>query len=160
MSRDALRLTWADVTPRRLFLDRRAFLAGAAALTAGPAAALTGKPSPVSTDAEPNSFDEITNYNNFYEFGTGKTDPAENAGKLTVTPWSVAIDGLVDRPGSYAVEDLAPEAALEERIYRLRCVEAWSMVIPWLGVPLAAVLAKAAPRPGARYVAFETVMRP
>ena len=160
MKREAGRLTWADVTPRRMFLNRRAFMAGTAALAAGPAAALTGKSSPLSTDATPNSLEEISNYNNFYEFGFDKTDPARNAGKLTVSPWSVAIDGLVDRPGSYGVEDLAPEAALEERIYRLRCVEAWSMVIPWLGVPLASVLAKAAPQPGARFVAFQTVLRP
>ena len=153
MRRDVSKLTWADVTPEALFLNRRAFIAGAAALAAGPALGL-------STDEAPNSFDEITNYNNFYEFGFGKTDPARFAGGLTTDPWSVEIGGLVDRPGSYSVADLAPDNAVEERIYRLRCVEAWSMVIPWLGVPLAQVLNKVGVQPGAKFVAFETLLRP
>lgn len=156
MRRDASGLTWADVTPQHLFLNRRAFIAGAAALAAGPALAASG----FSTDEAPNSLDEITNYNNFYEFGFGKTDPARYAGVLTTDPWSVEIGGLVDRPGSYSVTDLAPENAVEERIYRLRCVEAWSMVIPWLGVPLAQVLDRVGVQPGAKFVAFETLLRP
>ncbi|WP_449041484.1 protein-methionine-sulfoxide reductase catalytic subunit MsrP [Paracoccus sp. (in: a-proteobacteria)] len=155
MRRDASRLTWADVTPEPLFLNRRAFIAGAAALAAGPALAAG-----FSTDEAPNSFDEITNYNNFYEFGFGKTDPARYAGALTTDPWSVEIGGLVDRPGSYSVADLAPDNAVEERIYRLRCVEAWSMVIPWLGVPLAQVLERVGVQPGAKFVEFETLLRP
>lgn len=156
MRRDASGLTWADVTPQHLFLNRRAFIAGAAALAAGPALAASG----FSTDEAPNSLDEITNYNNFYEFGFGKTDPARHAGALTTDSWSVEIGGLVDRPGSYSVADLAPENAVEERIYRLRCVEAWSMVIPWLGVPLAQVLDRVGVQPGAKFVAFETLLRP
>lgn len=156
MRRDASGLTWADVTPQHLFLNRRAFIAGAAALAAGPALAASG----FSTDEAPNSLDEITNYNNFYEFGFGKTDPARHAGALTTDSWSVEIGGLVDRPGSYSVTDLAPENAVEERIYRLRCVEAWSMVIPWLGVPLAQVLDRVGVQPGAKFVAFETLLRP
>ena len=155
-----MKLTWSQVTPQAHYLSRRVFLAGTAALAAAPAFGLAGKASPYSTDEAPNSFDEITNYNNFYEFGTGKTDPAQYAGSLKTAPWSVAIDGMVDRPGSYGVEDLAPDSALEERIYRLRCVEAWSMVIPWLGVPLAGVLAKAGVQPGAKYVAFRTLEDP
>ncbi|CAM4119119.1 protein-methionine-sulfoxide reductase catalytic subunit MsrP [Paracoccus yeei] len=155
-----MKLTWSQVTPQAHYLSRRVFLAGTAALAAAPAFGLAGKASPYSTDEAPNSFDEITNYNNFYEFGTGKTDPAQYAGNLKTAPWSVAIDGMVDRPGSYGVEDLAPDSALEERIYRLRCVEAWSMVIPWLGVPLAGVLAKAGVQPGAKYVAFRTLEDP
>lgn len=156
-----MRLTWSDVTPRSIYLSRRAVIAGGiAAFAAGPAAALTGKPSPLSTDAKPNTLEEITNYNNFYEFGTGKTDPARYAGTLTTKPWSVTVDGMVDRPGSYAVEDIAPDNALEERIYRLRCVEAWSMVIPWIGVPLASVLAKVGVQPSAKFVEFETLVRP
>ncbi len=156
MRRDASGLTWADVTPQHLFLNRRAFIAGAAALAAGPALAASG----FSTDEAPNSLDEITNYNNFYEFGFGKTDPARHAGALTTDSWSVEIGGLVDRPGSYSVTDLAPENAVEERIYRLRCVEAWSMVIPWLGVPLAQVLDRVGVQSGAKFVAFETLLRP
>ncbi|TKW66827.1 MAG: protein-methionine-sulfoxide reductase catalytic subunit MsrP [Paracoccus denitrificans] len=155
-----MKLSWSDVTPEHLWLNRRSFVTGAAALAVTPAFALTGAPSALSTDEKPNSFEEITNYNNFYEFGFGKEDPARNAGALTTDPWSVEIGGMVDRPGSYGVEDLAPESALEERIYRLRCVEAWSMVIPWLGVPLAGVLDKAGVQPGAKYVAFETLLRP
>ena len=153
--RRASDLTWADVTPQHLFLNRRSFIAGAAALAAGPALAAG-----FSTDEAPNSLEEITNYNNFYEFGFGKTDPARFAGALTTDPWSVEIGGLVDRPGSYSVADLAPENAVEERIYRLRCVEAWSMVIPWLGVPLAQVLNRVGVQPGAKFVEFETLLRP
>lgn len=146
-----MKLSWSHVTPEALFLNRRAFIAGLGVAAAAPALAAAEKP---------NSFEQITNYNNFYEFGFGKTDPADNAGILTTDPWSVEIGGLVDRPGSYSVADLAPENALEERIYRLRCVEAWSMVIPWLGVPLAGVLQKAGVQPGAKFVAFETLYRP
>ncbi|WP_299911896.1 protein-methionine-sulfoxide reductase catalytic subunit MsrP [uncultured Paracoccus sp.] len=160
----AMKLNWSDVTPKADFLNRRSFMAAGAAMGAamigGPALALSGKASALSTDEKPNSLEEITNYNNFYEFGTGKEDPARNAGALTTDPWSVEIGGLVDRPGSYSVADLAPEKAMEERIYRLRCVEAWSMVIPWIGVPLASVLQKAGAQPGAKFVAFETLVRP
>ncbi|MFI0396298.1 protein-methionine-sulfoxide reductase catalytic subunit MsrP [Paracoccus jiaweipingae] len=158
-----MKLGWSDVTPQADWLNRRqimAGLAGVAALGAAPALALTGKPSGYSTDQKPNSFDEITNYNNFYEFGTGKEDPARHAGGLTVDPWAVQIDGMVERPGSYGLEDIAPDSALEQRIYRLRCVEAWSMVIPWIGVPLAGLLNKVGVQPGAKYVAFETLTRP
>ncbi|MFN3275753.1 MAG: protein-methionine-sulfoxide reductase catalytic subunit MsrP [Paracoccus sp. (in: a-proteobacteria)] len=161
-----MKLTWADVTPKPLWLNRRKLMAaGAAALTVAalpwrPAQALTGRPSPFSTDETPNSFEEITNYNNFYEFGTGKEDPARHAHALTTDPWSVEIGGLVARPGRYGVEDLAPDNVLEERIYRLRCVEAWSMVIPWIGVTLASVLNKVGVQPGAKYVEFETLVRP
>ncbi|MBM3603226.1 MAG: mononuclear molybdenum enzyme YedY, partial [Alphaproteobacteria bacterium] len=161
-----MKLNWSHVTPKAHYLDRRRFMAAGAAALAGPALlgnaahALTGRPSAYSTDQAPNTFEEITNYNNFYEFGTGKEDPARHAGALTIDPWSVEIGGLVDRPGSYGVEDLAPDNALEERIYRLRCVEAWSMVIPWIGVPLASVLGKVGVQPGARYVEFETLVRP
>ena len=146
-----MKLSWSDVTPEALFLNRRSFIAGLGVAAAAPALAAVEKP---------NSFEQITNYNNFYEFGFSKTDPADNAGQLTTDPWAVEIGGLVDRPGSYSVADLAPENAVEERIYRLRCVEAWSMVIPWLGVPLAGVLEKAGVQPGAKFVAFETLYRP
>ncbi|WP_378948200.1 protein-methionine-sulfoxide reductase catalytic subunit MsrP [Paracoccus sp. R86501] len=161
-----MKLTWSHVTPKAIYMDRRKFMAaGAVALAAPalmgrPAMALSGKASPYSTDQAPNTLEEITSYNNFYEFGTGKEDPKRNAGALTTVDWSVQIDGLVDRPGSYGVEDLAPDNALEERIYRLRCVEAWSMVVPWLGVPLASVLNKVGVQPGAKYVEFETLVRP
>ncbi len=155
-----MKLRWSDVTPEKHYLSRRGFMAAGAAALASPAFGLTGMASPYSTDEKPNTFEEITNYNNFYEFGMEKTDPAAYAGALTTDPWSVEIGGLVDRPGSYSVADIAPDNALEERIYRLRCVEAWSMVIPWLGVPLAGLLKKVGVQSGAKFVAFETVMRP
>lgn len=155
-----MKLRWSDVTPRHIYLGRRAFMAAGAALLAGPALGMQGRSSSLSTDETPNSFQDITNYNNFYEFGFGKEDPARHAGSLTTDPWPVTIDGLVERPGSYEVADIAPDNRLEERIYRLRCVEAWSMVIPWIGVPLADVLNRAGVQPGAKFVSFETVYRP
>ena len=151
-----MKLSWNDVTPEPLVLNRRAVIAGLGLAAAGPALPARAAVDP----GKPNSFEEITNYNNFYEFGMEKPDPARYAGAMTTDPWSVEIGGLVDRPGSYGVDDLAPASALEERIYRLRCVEAWSMVIPWIGVPLAGVLEKAGVQPGAKFVAFETLYRP
>jgi sulfoxide reductase catalytic subunit YedY len=117
-------------------------------------------PSAFSTDEKPNTLEEITTYNNFYEFGTDKGDPAAHAGALTVDPWSVEIDGMVGRPGSYGLADILSGVTLEERIYRLRCVEAWSMVVPWIGFPLSDLLARVEVRPSAKYVAFETLLRP
>jgi len=155
--------TWADVTPKSLWLDRRAFMgAGAAALLASPSAALalTGKPSPYSIADTPTKLSDITSYNNFYEFGFDKSDPSRNSGAFKPAPWAVSIDGMVDRPGSYGLDDIAPPSELEERIYRLRCVEAWSMIIPWIGVPLSKVLDKVGVQPGAKFVRFESVVRP
>jgi len=162
MRRTASRLTWADVTPKAAFLNRRSLIAGAAGLAlASPALAkLSYVKSRYSTDAAPNSFEDITSYNNFYEFGLGKEDPAENAGALTVDPWSVAIDGLVEKPGNYDLADLLKGVALEERIYRFRCVEAWSMVVPWIGFPLSQLLDRVGVQPGGKYVAMETLVRP
>ncbi|MBK4217970.1 protein-methionine-sulfoxide reductase catalytic subunit MsrP [Paracoccus caeni] len=155
-----MKLNWSDVTPKSAWLNRRSFMAAGVALAASPALGLTGRASSLSTDEKPNSFEDITNYNNFYEFGTAKTDPADYAAAMTTDPWSVEIAGLVERPGNYGVADLAPDNALEERIYRLRCVEAWSMVIPWIGVPLASVLDKVGVQPAAKYVSFQTLLRP
>lgn len=153
---------WSEVTDRKLWLSRRALIAGAAAgLIAGPAVAkIAASPSQYSTSEAPNSFEEITNYNNFYEFGWDKTDPASYAHKLTTSPWSVTIDGLVERPGSYDLADILAKVDLEERIYRMRCVEAWSMVIPWIGFELSQLLGLAGVQPGAKYVRFESVARP
>lgn len=105
-------------------------------------------------------FDSASRYNNFFEFGPGKDDPAEHAAAMQVDPWSVSVDGEVGRPGHYALEDLLKGVQLEERIYRLRCVEAWSMVIPWLGFPLKELLRRLEPGPQARYIRFETLARP
>ncbi len=158
----ASKLGWCDVTPKSLFLNRRALIAGAgAAIVAGPALArISAAPSRFSTDETPNTLEEITTYNNFYEFGTGKEDPARNAGALTTDPWSIVIDGMVDRPGTYDLADVMKDQPLEERIYRFRCVEAWSMVIPWIGFELAGLLNRVGVQPSARYVAFETLVRP
>ena len=148
-------LTQADVTPEHLWLNRRQILAGAGATGA---ALLAGEAS--AEALEPNTWDEITNYNNYYEFGAGKDDPARNAGGLRTSPWSIEVNGLVERPGTYTIEDLIGGLDLEERIYRFRCVEAWSMVVPWNGVELNDVLDRVGVRPEARYVAFETVVQP
>jgi len=150
-------LHWSDVTPQAAFLNRRQIIVTAgAALLAGPALAK----SPYSTDDAPNSFEEITNYNNYYEFGTDKADPAANAGGFNASPWSVVVDGLVDKPGTYDLGDLLSGLTQEERIYRFRCVEAWSMIVPWQGVQLSSLIEKLGPKPGARFIAFETVVRP
>ena len=155
------KLGWSDVTPKPLWLNRRQLIAGAAALAATPAMArIEAASSKYSTDAEPTSFEDITSYNNFYEFGTGKGDPAEYAGALTVDPWSVVIDGLVDKPGTYDLADVMKDQPLEERIYRFRCVEAWAMVVPWIGFELAGLLKRVGVQSSAKFVAFETLVRP
>ncbi|MCF1708355.1 protein-methionine-sulfoxide reductase catalytic subunit MsrP [Tabrizicola sp. J26] len=155
-------LSWSDVTDKSVWLNRRQLIAGAAAIgLAGPAAAgISAVPSSLSTQEKPNTLEEITSYNNFYEFGLGKEDPAAYASALTVDPWSIQIDGLVDRPGTYPLDDILKGVTLEERIYRFRCVEAWGMVIPWIGFPLATVLDRVGIQSGAKYVAFETLLRP
>ena len=157
----------SEITPKAVWLRRRELLAGAAALglagsIAEPAAAaaLAAVKSPLSTDQPPTPLEDITTYNNYYEFGTDKGDPARNAGKLTTHPWTVKIDGMVAKPGDYQLEDILGPVTLEERIYRLRCVEAWSMVIPWVGFPLADLLKRVEPLGSAKYVAFETLVRP
>lgn len=149
-------LTKADVTPKAAYLNRRQILAGTVGLGA---IGLAGGAS--AQDAlEPNTLEEITSYNNFYEFGTGKGDPAANARKLQTSPWSIKVDGMVDNPGEYALDDLLAGLTVEDRIYRFRCVEAWSMVIPWNGIELADILNKVGVQSGAKYVAFETAVQP
>lgn len=163
----ASKLGWADVTPKAQFLNRRTLIAGAGAVALAGAAGvrpalakIDAASSAFSTDETPNTFEEITTYNNFYEFGTGKEDPARNASALTTDPWSIVIDGMVDRPGTYDLADVMKDQPLEERIYRFRCVEAWSMVIPWIGFELAGLLNRVGVQPSAKYVAFETLVRP
>ena len=149
-------LKWSEVTPQALFLNRRQIMAGAGLLVASPALARNQW----SVDETPNSFEEITGYNNFYEFGYGKEDPAAYAGALTIDPWSVEISGMVDKPGSYDLADVLKGQNIEERIYRFRCVEAWSMVVPWHGFELSGLLNRVGVQSGAKYVAFETLFRP
>ncbi len=162
----------SEITDRRAFIDRRRFMAGAAALAGGallpsiapPALAATaGKFSGLikgkfTTIEQPTSFDAVTGYNNFYEFGTGKSDPKEFAGSLKPRPWKVEIAGHAEKTGSFDIDDLIRPHQLEERIYRMRCVEAWSMVIPWVGIPLGDVLKRFGPTSRAKYVAFETLL--
>ena len=149
-------LTHADVTPRAAFLNRRQVMAG----LAGVGLTAMARPAAAQEALKPNTWEEITSYNNFYEFGTRKDDPAKYAHTLVTEPWSVQIDGLVDRPGTYDFQDIMSEMTVEERIYRFRCVEAWSMVIPWNGFELADLLNMAGVQEGAKYVAFETAYRP
>ncbi|MFV1874853.1 MULTISPECIES: protein-methionine-sulfoxide reductase catalytic subunit MsrP [Nioella] len=150
-------LTHADVTPKGLFMNRRQLMAGAGAVMG---AGLIGGQARAQEALEPNTFEEITSYNNFYEFGTGKTDPAAYAHMLTTDPWQIEIDGMVDNPGVYSLAEILEGMTIEERIYRFRCVEAWSMVIPWNGFELADLLTRVGVQEGAQYVAFETLVRP
>ena len=174
----------SQITPPQVYCNRRSFLAAAlgagvgASIGAARSAVLPGAagaplaftPNPAESvaalvrasgqDETPNTWEEITNYNNYYEFGVEKTDPAENAHRLSTRPWSVAVEGEAEVTGNFHLEDFLKPYALEERIYRFRCVEAWSMVIPWVGFPLAAMLQRFKPTSKARYVAFETLYRP
>jgi sulfoxide reductase catalytic subunit YedY len=157
-----------DVTDKALYLRRREFLAAGAGSAAGlalplgaaQAAGLAFKPGVVKTDEKLTPKEDVTTYNNFYEFGTDKSDPAKNAGTLKPRPWSVVVDGLCDKPKTFGIEDILKSYPLEERIYRLRCVEAWSMVIPWIGFPLRDLLKAVEPQSKARYVAFQTLNDP
>lgn len=159
------RIANGEITPEAVFLNRRRFLAGAAGLVAFgatlPATAkpLTASESVFSTDEKLTSEEDITSYNNFYEFGLGKGDPKSRSGKFEPTPWTISVEGMVAKPREFGLDDLLAFPR-EERIYRMRCVEAWSMVIPWTGFPLSALLDKVEPLGSARYVAFETVVRP
>lgn len=159
----------SEITPQNVYLNRRTLLQGAAglvaasALPAGPASAGAleyRENARLSANEPSNSFEDITTYNNFYEFGTDKSDPARRSGKFKPVPWKVKISGEAEKTGHFALEDIIRPHALEERIYRLRCVEAWSMVIPWVGFPLGDLLQRFKPTSRARYVAFTTVNRP
>jgi sulfoxide reductase catalytic subunit YedY len=169
----------SEITPKSVFLERRKFMKTAAvagASIAGPGlltpqsvfAATDPKrvklagvtKGPFSTKEEPNSYKDITSYNNFYEFGTGKRDPKRRAQDFKTKPWTVNIEGEVGKPGAIGFEDLIKPHKLEERVYRFRCVEAWSMVVPWVGIPLADVLKRFEPTGNAKFVAFETLHDP
>jgi sulfoxide reductase catalytic subunit YedY len=159
----------SEITPPELFHQRRRFLqlaAGAAALAvlppplgAGEKLPEVGKSGFVLPD-KPTSYEAVTTYNNFYEFGTAKEDPAQRAGSLKTRPWTVAVEGEVHKPKTFDIEDLLKLAPLEERVYRLRCVEAWSMVVPWVGFPLAALLKRVEPTGSAKFVEFTTLFDP
>ena len=158
----------SEITPRERYLNRREIIAGVTGaslgLVAGNAAAgerlKYAKNPRLSLSEAPNSYEDITTYNNFYEFGTDKADPSARAGHFRPKPWTVTVAGEAEVTGAFALEDILRPHALEERIYRLRCVEAWSMVIPWVGLPLGDLIKRFKPTSRARYVAFKTVQRP
>ncbi len=174
----------SEITPESVYRDRRRFMGQAAGLlTMGLGAALPGcgqageqtagkaghglgaklksvKPGPYGTEEPKTPFDDVTSYNNFYELGLDKADPARLAHRLPTDPWSVEISGAVEKPGTYALEDILKPHALEERVYRLRCVEAWSMVVPWIGFPLGDLLRRFNPTSVAKYVHFTTLYDP
>ena len=155
------KLKHSDVTPENDYINRRNFIAGSAIFSSTVASGLMqGKAEASISQLTPNSFEEITNYNNFYEFGTAKTDPAKYAEELKTRPWQLEVDGWTNGNGIYDLEKILNKMAIEERIYRLRCVEGWSMVIPWIGFPLKNLIKRMNPKNEARYVAFETLYRP
>lgn len=163
--RHAPDLTDNDVTDHGLYLKRRTLMTGLAGMglagvAAGEARAGLAFSKGFSTTEKATPKDDITSYNNFYEFGVDKGDPAEKSGRFKPRPWTVRIDGACEAPRTVGIEDLIKGNKLEERIYRMRCVEGWSMVIPWVGFPLKDLLASVKPTSKAKYVAFETVMRP
>ena len=172
-----------EITPKSVYLDRRRFIQASGLIAssmmggsmflgarAGQAAVMPAKGGQFADVAKgysklgekdaPSPFESVTTYNNYYEFGTGKEDPAENAGPFKPLPWTVKVDGLCAHPGTVGFDDLIKPHALEERVYRMRCVEAWSMVIPWVGIPLAEIVKRFEPLGAAKYVRFETVVRP
>jgi methionine sulfoxide reductase catalytic subunit len=159
-------LTEADVTPYELYRERRRFIKAGIAATAAlgfpwlvQAKLTLGKitPGPFGTDEEKTPYKDVTTYNNFYEFGTSKSDPAIRSEHLITDPWSVSVEGECDKPGTLAIEDILKGYPLEERIYRLRCVEGWSMVIPWVGFSLADMLKTFEPTSNAKFVEFTTL---
>jgi sulfoxide reductase catalytic subunit YedY len=170
----------SEVTPKELYVRRREFIAAAGVTAAAVATGGLGligdaevfaqnpnaqkltdlKKSPFSTDEKLNSYKDITTYNNFYEFGLDKADPGKYAGSLKPRPWSVVVEGQCAKPGNYNIEDIMKWAPLEERIYRLRCVEAWSIVVPWIGYPLSEFIKRFEPTSKAKYVQFKTLVDP
>jgi sulfoxide reductase catalytic subunit YedY len=174
--RRAADLKPSEITPESRYFDRREFLAAAGAIGAGTLARAVhgpgsrskpapeqeplGKPYGLQRDDKSTPWDDVTGHNNFYEFGTGKEDPKDNAQAFITHPWTVTVDGLVSKPAKYQLEEFIKPSALEDRIYRMRCVEGWSMVIPWRGFPLADVLKRADPTSRAKYVAFTTLYDP
>ncbi len=170
--RQAADIRPSEITSRENYLSRREFMRSAGIIAGGVAAAPAlaadipeergakipgiGR-SEFSTDETPNSFEDISTYNNYYEFGTGKADPAENARDFATRPWTVTVDGEAEVTGTFEFDDFVKPYAAEERIYRMRCVEAWSMVIPWIGISLAEVVKRCKPNSRAKYLAFETL---
>jgi sulfoxide reductase catalytic subunit YedY len=174
-SKKASYIAPSNITPKAIYQSRRHFITSAASACAGLAfGALTPTIAASKSDKKIDliqksrwtqralgekltDYGSITKYNNFYEFGTNKTDPAKNSTNFIAQPWTIAIDGAVERPGVYDLEKFFKPHQLEERVYRFRCVEAWSMVIPWIGIPLAEIIKRVSPTGNAKFVAFETL---
>ncbi|NRF71898.1 protein-methionine-sulfoxide reductase catalytic subunit MsrP [Aquincola sp. S2] len=160
----------SEITPRDLYLRRRDWLLGSAALAFGGAAVAQGKGAKLAATPSnvaganamtvPTAFNDASSYNNFYEFGTDKSDPARNAHTLKTRPWTVAVEGAVKKPKTYDLDELLKLSPMEERLYRLRCVEGWSMVIPWIGYSLAELIKQVEPTGNAKYVEFITLADP
>jgi len=169
----------SEITPKELYMNRREFIQSASAVAVSAGATLAGldmwgmpeqaqageklpniKKSPSSTDEKKNSFKDITSYNNFYELGVDKGDPAKNAKYLISRPWTVAVEGEVKQPKTFDIDTIMKLSPLEERVYRLRCVEAWSMVIPWVGCPLSALIKQVEPTNNAKFIHFITLVDP
>ncbi len=172
-------IPWSEITPKNVYMNRRKFLAGASAVgaslavgrklidvisprvTAFAASKLNvASRSPFSTTEQVTPYNDVTHYNNFYEFGTDKTDPAEKAKNFRTSPWTVNVSGDVSKPQKFDIDALLKLAPLEERVYRHRCVEAWSIVVPWIGYPLSLLLKQVEPTSKAKYVAFESLYDP
>lgn len=171
-------IRWSEITDKSLYLRRREFIQAAAAGMVGAAAGTLGVPQAEAAPSWPrvkvpsfaktsfgtgekvNAYEDITTYNNFYEFGTEKEDPSNNASTLKTKPWTVKVEGMVAKPAEYQLEDFIKPYALEERIYRMRCVERWSLVIPWIGFPLANILKTVQPTSTAKFVEFTTLLNP
>ncbi len=169
-------IPYSEITPKALYLERREFIQAASGVAVGAAAALVSplaagvsaqsnlpklpnvKKSPLSTTDAPNSFEDVTSYNNFYEFGPEKEDPKANSTRFNPKPWTIRVEGLVKAPGSFDLDSFIKPHALEERIYRMRCVEAWSVVVPWVGIPLGDIVKKLEPLPNAKFVEFTTLL--
>jgi sulfoxide reductase catalytic subunit YedY len=160
----------SDITDEATYLDRRRFIkragvglaavAATGAASGWPGAAVSAQGAGMPDDDKLTPYEDVTTYNNFYEFGTDKDEPAKNAHTLRPRPWSIAIEGHVKKPAVYAIEDFLKPHKLEERVYRLRCVEAWSMVIPWLGFPLADLIKRVEPTSRAKYIELTTLLDP
>jgi sulfoxide reductase catalytic subunit YedY len=169
----------SEITPKSVYLKRREFIQAGSTALAGAGLAAAGwnmwggdafaqiprtklpnvKKSPLSTSEEPSAYDHVTSYNNFYEFAPGAGDgPKKASGKFKATPWTIEVDGLCNKPAKYSLEDFIKPYALEERIYRFRCVEAWSFVIPWVGIPLSEFIKRAEPQGKAAFVEFTTLL--
>jgi sulfoxide reductase catalytic subunit YedY len=172
---DTPKITPSDITPYDKFVSRRAVLASGVGLAAaqtlgnwggvafgqaGAAALAYTRNAALSVTDAPNSYKDITSYNNYYEFGTDKSDPAENSQKFRTSPWNVTVSGEAEVTGTYGIEDILKPHPLEERVYRLRCVEAWSMIVPWVGFPLGDLLKRFKPTSKAKYIEFKTLYDP